>query len=110
MQTNERLSKLGTPIEVIVLSPVSSGPVGDRTADSDGDEIILFGSPDDDFSCGGDFEFANYVDEASNGPRTKKKPKQRAIKKRPSSMKPFHDDLSRLSSSSSYVSIHLTNI
>ena len=89
--------------------------VDDTSADSDGDEIGLFDSPDEDFSCGGDFAFANYVDEPTpSGARSKKKSKPRATKKHSSSVKPFHelfcDNISRLSSSSSTVSLFLSHL
>ena len=53
-----RLSKLGTQTEAIV-SPLASLPVDYRSANFDGDEIGLIDSSDKDFSCGGDFTFAN---------------------------------------------------
>ena len=57
-----KLSKAGgNSTGAIVLPPVSVVPLDDRSADSDGDEIGLFDSPDEDFSCGGDFVFSNDV-------------------------------------------------
>ena len=61
-----------TPTEAIVLPLVSLVPVDDSSADFDGDVIGLFDSPDEDFSYGGDFAFANNVDEPSpSGARSK---------------------------------------
>ena len=106
-----KLSKVaGNSTDVIVLPLVSLVHVDDRSADSDGDEIGLFDFLDEDFSCGGDFSFANYVTDkpTPSGVRSKKKSKCRAAKKH-SSVKPFQepfcDDISRLSSSSCTPSI-----
>ena len=50
-----KLSKAGgNSTGAIVSPPVSVVPLGDRSADSDGDEIGLFDSPGEDFSCGRD--------------------------------------------------------
>ena len=88
--------------DAIVSPPVSLVPNDKKSADSDGNKIGLFDSPNKDFSCGGDFTFANYTSDKPipSGSRSMTNSKPRATKKH-SSVKPFRepfrDDISRLS-------------